>query len=420
MLDTSSVHVNFLSYQTSKLVSEELLRTIFSAFGDVKDVIIKKSTKDHNIQRGYGFVHYSNTAEGIQSTLTAIANMYDVTIDNVNFTCAMSHACEQGFLSSGSPFPASAVAASPPSSLHSGHTSRKSSPYPTGMPMEGYFVPVPPANTPSGASASAAALHPLAAPASGAAYYGAAAPSDPHGQYYMMSHDHSYSDPNAAYVGYPQGHSSAAYYGSSNDMAYIATAAPGGYHYMYSTAQMDHHQQQQQPQYFQHGPTPPHHAVMQHQHQQQTQSGAYFAAPTVSQPFQVRGYVPQQHQQVQQPPNHNQQFHHYQQRPLPQTPTQRHSAPRSYYSGGSRPHPLTLSGVGRSHSDSRVGSPAVKHLAARQYHSAQELSPPPTPTAGSKQSSPPEENRSLAAITVEVPPVQQRQEEVHSVATVSP
>eukprot|EP01035_Chromulina_nebulosa_P040862 gene40862-55223_t len=95
-LETSSIHVTYISYQIEKLVTEESLRAIFSTFGDVIDASIKKSTVDQvgNCQSGYGFVHYSNSVSGVESAFMAARSLYDVQIDNINYICKISHALE--------------------------------------------------------------------------------------------------------------------------------------------------------------------------------------------------------------------------------------------------------------------------------------------------------------------------------------
>lgn len=96
VLETSSIHVTYISYQINNLVTEESLRAIFSSFGDVLDASIKKSTVDEigNCQSGYGFVHFSNSLTGIESAFKAARSLYDVQIDNVNYICKISHALE--------------------------------------------------------------------------------------------------------------------------------------------------------------------------------------------------------------------------------------------------------------------------------------------------------------------------------------
>lgn len=96
VLETSSIHVTYISYQINKLVTEESLRAIFSTFGEVLDASIKKSTVDDigGCQSGYGFVHYANSLTGIESAFKAARSLYDVQVDGVNYICKISHALE--------------------------------------------------------------------------------------------------------------------------------------------------------------------------------------------------------------------------------------------------------------------------------------------------------------------------------------
>mmetsp|Transcript_15767 Transcript_15767/g.21667 ORF Transcript_15767/g.21667 Transcript_15767/m.21667 type:complete len:474 (+) Transcript_15767:60-1481(+) len=129
VLETSSIHVTYISYQINNLVTEESLRAIFSTFGDVLDASIKKSTVDDvgNCQSGYGFVHYSNSLKGIESAFEAARSLYDVQIDNVNYICKISHALENYLkgntqrASPSHPEPPPTVPITPPTSLPTFH-----------------------------------------------------------------------------------------------------------------------------------------------------------------------------------------------------------------------------------------------------------------------------------------------------------
>mmetsp|Transcript_31746 Transcript_31746/g.43560 ORF Transcript_31746/g.43560 Transcript_31746/m.43560 type:complete len:1019 (+) Transcript_31746:53-3109(+) len=97
-----SVHVSYISYQIENLVTESSLKTLFSAYGTVLDASIKKSTVDEvtKFQSGFGFIHYSNKRDGIEAAFKAAMTLYDERIDNVNYTCKISHALEK-YLTSG-------------------------------------------------------------------------------------------------------------------------------------------------------------------------------------------------------------------------------------------------------------------------------------------------------------------------------
>eukprot|EP01040_Poterioochromonas_malhamensis_P002156 gene2156-2297_t len=92
-LETSPVHVSFISYQIHNLVTETSLRVLFSKYGEVADVSIKKSTVDRalNRQSGYGFVHYPITPEGINAAFRAATELQDTTVDEVNYKSSLSH-----------------------------------------------------------------------------------------------------------------------------------------------------------------------------------------------------------------------------------------------------------------------------------------------------------------------------------------
>lgn len=96
-IESSSVHVSFISYQLQRLITEESLRILFSTFGVVLDTSIKKSYIDQSINRqcGYGFVHFSISPEGIASALAAVKALNDATIDEVCYKCSISHNLEK-------------------------------------------------------------------------------------------------------------------------------------------------------------------------------------------------------------------------------------------------------------------------------------------------------------------------------------
>lgn len=75
------------------MVTEESLSQLFSRFGQVKDVSIKKSTIEPDVGRqcGYGFVHFDVTTEGIQAAVGAAKALQDTTIEDVNYKSSISH-----------------------------------------------------------------------------------------------------------------------------------------------------------------------------------------------------------------------------------------------------------------------------------------------------------------------------------------
>ncbi len=75
------------------MVTEESLSQLFSKFGVVRDVSIKKSTIEPDVGRqcGYGFVHFDVTQEGVESAVLAAKTLQDTTIEEVNYKSSISH-----------------------------------------------------------------------------------------------------------------------------------------------------------------------------------------------------------------------------------------------------------------------------------------------------------------------------------------
>lgn len=91
-LDTAQVLVSFISKEARFLVTEQVLRDIFSHYGVVLDVSLKKSTveEERNFQTGYGFVHYPSSQEGVNSAIAAIDSLNSTVIDGVAYDCRIS------------------------------------------------------------------------------------------------------------------------------------------------------------------------------------------------------------------------------------------------------------------------------------------------------------------------------------------
>jgi len=92
-VNVPSIHCTFISYQVDFMVTEASLRDLFSQYGTVMDVAIKKSTIHKEIPRqsGYGFIHFSTYPEGITSALEAVKYLNDATISNVHYKSSISH-----------------------------------------------------------------------------------------------------------------------------------------------------------------------------------------------------------------------------------------------------------------------------------------------------------------------------------------
>eukprot|EP01034_Spumella_vulgaris_P026385 gene26384-32959_t len=93
--NTSAVHVTYVA-QSDVAVTEEGLRNLFSSFGYVLDATIKKIAfnKDENARKGYGFVHFGCTQEGIEAAVRAATVMASVTVEGVQYTCCLSKSLE--------------------------------------------------------------------------------------------------------------------------------------------------------------------------------------------------------------------------------------------------------------------------------------------------------------------------------------
>ena len=119
--------------QIDNLVTVESLQALFSSYGTVLDVSIKRSTIDKStkFQSGFGFIHYSSQQDGIAAAFQAAKTLYDERIENVNYTCKISHALEKFLTSAHAHAHAHAHAATrtlmgPPSSTPKGPAANKS------------------------------------------------------------------------------------------------------------------------------------------------------------------------------------------------------------------------------------------------------------------------------------------------------
>lgn len=79
------------------VVSEHFIREIFSHFGEVIEVSLKKVCFDAemSVQNGYGFVHFSISLEGILSALRAVECLHQVTINSISYDCSVSNQLRQ-------------------------------------------------------------------------------------------------------------------------------------------------------------------------------------------------------------------------------------------------------------------------------------------------------------------------------------
>lgn len=90
---TAQVHFSYLSKQLDFIISEAFLWDVFSSFGEVVEISLKKSACDEDmcIQNGYGFAHFPLNDAGINSALKAVSALHQVTIHQVSYDCSVSN-----------------------------------------------------------------------------------------------------------------------------------------------------------------------------------------------------------------------------------------------------------------------------------------------------------------------------------------
>lgn len=74
-------------------IDEEVLRAVFETFGEVVDITIKKYDFDpiNGNQRGYGFIHFPSTDEGIEAALGCTEELRNTLIGEARYKCDVSH-----------------------------------------------------------------------------------------------------------------------------------------------------------------------------------------------------------------------------------------------------------------------------------------------------------------------------------------
>lgn len=92
-MSTSSVHVSYSANQIEKIITEEILRNVFGEYGSIHDITIKKFEVDEKakVQRGYGFVHFPASQEGVNAALKCAEELKDKAIDGIHYKCDISH-----------------------------------------------------------------------------------------------------------------------------------------------------------------------------------------------------------------------------------------------------------------------------------------------------------------------------------------
>lgn len=95
-----SLQFSYISYQLENIVTPDLCKSVYSKFGPVEDLIIKKHHVDEglNTQSGYGFVTFANgmdTQQCLQHTFDAVEGLFDnVSVNQVLFSTRISKAFE--------------------------------------------------------------------------------------------------------------------------------------------------------------------------------------------------------------------------------------------------------------------------------------------------------------------------------------
>mmetsp|Transcript_17181 Transcript_17181/g.18641 ORF Transcript_17181/g.18641 Transcript_17181/m.18641 type:complete len:403 (-) Transcript_17181:513-1721(-) len=86
---TAQIHVTFVTRDLNRRVSELDLGQVFSRFGNLVDIAVKKNAinEEFGVQSGYAFLHFSLTPEGLKSAVAAVEEVNDCMIDNIAYQC---------------------------------------------------------------------------------------------------------------------------------------------------------------------------------------------------------------------------------------------------------------------------------------------------------------------------------------------
>jgi RNA recognition motif-containing protein len=140
-VDTAEIHFSFVSKQSTYLVTEATLRGIFSRFGEIQDISIKKTLfNQKGEQTGYGFIHYPLTEQGLSAAINASKVISQLFVDNVLYDCCLTHSLQEFLKSRNIPFPVSHSSSS--SSNNSCNASMKSNPVMPSLPTAAVSKPV--------------------------------------------------------------------------------------------------------------------------------------------------------------------------------------------------------------------------------------------------------------------------------------
>ena len=93
----ASVHFSYITYQIDTIVNQRSLEKIFTKYGIVTELVIKKSNVDEStkFQSGYGFVHFMDTEDGVDAAFQTAKELFNTSIDNVQYTCKISNALQE-------------------------------------------------------------------------------------------------------------------------------------------------------------------------------------------------------------------------------------------------------------------------------------------------------------------------------------
>jgi hypothetical protein len=75
-------------------VTKDVIRQLFSQFGEVVNVILKNSSISPEKQCGHGFIQFPSSPEGTKAALQATAIIHQVIINNVLYDCALSYSLQ--------------------------------------------------------------------------------------------------------------------------------------------------------------------------------------------------------------------------------------------------------------------------------------------------------------------------------------
>ena len=87
------LHVSFVTRELNYVVTEATLDSVFSPFGEIADISLKKHVRDHEtlVQSGYGFVYFFQPEGAVAARETVRKRL----INGVTYDCSLSYRSEQ-------------------------------------------------------------------------------------------------------------------------------------------------------------------------------------------------------------------------------------------------------------------------------------------------------------------------------------